>query len=144
MNIKQAAEKVGVSTDTIRYYEKIGLLTPINRTPGGIRDIGERTLARILYIKQMRNAGLSIESLKEYIDLVDDMENHQEAQLLILKQQRDFLIEKRDDLQESIDHLTFKIDHYDDHMLLIEDNLRRLEAVNPPKPFEESGKRDLW
>ncbi|MDR0299569.1 MAG: MerR family transcriptional regulator, partial [Streptococcaceae bacterium] len=64
MNIKEASDKVGVSADTIRYYEKIGLLSRVDRTAGGIRDFNERTLARINYIKNMRHAGLSIESLK--------------------------------------------------------------------------------
>ncbi len=146
MNIKEAAEKVGVSADTIRYYEKLGLLTRIDRTAGGIRDINERTLARINYIKNMRRAGLSIESLKTYIQLVDDGENHQKAQLELLAQQRDFLIEKRDDLNAAIDHLTFKIEHYDDHTLLAEDNLRRLERENPVKNSEvEYGNQDfIW
>lgn len=133
MNIKEAAEITGVSSNTIRYYENLGLITRIDRTSGGIRDINERTIARIRYVKEMRNAGLSIESLKEYIQLVDDFENHEEQQLEILIKQRDFLEEKRDDIQNSIIHLNYKINHYKDHTLISEEHLRNLEKENPIK-----------
>lgn len=127
MNIKEAAEKSGVSADTIRYYEKIGLITPIDRTSGGIRDIGERTLGRISFVRSMRNAGMSIESLKTYISLVDDQVDHREAQIELLKEQRTLMIEKRDDIQFAIDHLAYKIEHYDDHMAEAEKRLKELE-----------------
>lgn len=130
MNIKEAAEKSGVSADTIRYYEKIGLITPIDRTPGGIRNIGERTLERISFVRSMRNAGMSIESLKTYIALVDDQEDHREAQIELLEEQRVLMIEKRDDIQFAIDHLAYKIDHYDDHMAEAEKRLQELERQN--------------
>ncbi|HEY0221761.1 MAG TPA: MerR family transcriptional regulator [Lactovum miscens] len=127
MNIKEAAEKSGVSADTIRYYEKIGLITAIDRTPGGIRKIGERTLGRISFVRSMRNAGMSIEALKTYIALVDDSAEHREAQVGLLKEQRAIMVEKRDDIQHGIDHLTYKIEHYDDHMAPVEKKLQDLE-----------------
>lgn len=38
MTIAQVSEKYNISADTLRYYEKIGLIPPVRRTPGGIRD----------------------------------------------------------------------------------------------------------
>lgn len=66
MNVKEASEKTGVSTDTIRYYEKEGLIPKITRNNVGNRDIDERIIRRINFAKQMRDAGMSIKALKEY------------------------------------------------------------------------------
>ena len=61
MNIKEAAAKCGVSANTIRYYEKVGLLTTIDRTPSGIRTFGERTLSRISFC-QVNETGRDADS----------------------------------------------------------------------------------
>ncbi|BDP94010.1 MerR family transcriptional regulator [Enterococcus faecium] len=74
MNIKQVSEEKGISADTLRYYERIGLIPPVNRTKGGIRDYTEEDLKWVDFTICMRNAGLSIESLIEYIRLSSEGE----------------------------------------------------------------------
>ncbi len=68
-NIKEAASETGVSADTIRYYERIGLIMPIECV-NGIRKFNERNINQINFAKTMREAGLSIETLKDYVTLV--------------------------------------------------------------------------
>lgn len=63
MNISEAAEKSGLTAVTLRYYERIGLIPPVTRGNGGVRLYKESDLGWIDFIKCMRNAGLSIESL---------------------------------------------------------------------------------
>ena len=71
MNISEAAEKSGLTAVTLRYYERIGLIPPVTRGNGGVRLYKESDLGWIDFIKCMRNAGLSIESLIEYTTLFD-------------------------------------------------------------------------
>ena len=61
MRISEVSEKCGVSSDTLRYYERIGLLPPVNRNNDGIRDYGELDFRRVEFIKCMRSVGLPIE-----------------------------------------------------------------------------------
>lgn len=138
MNIKEASEITKVSSDTIRYYEKIGLIPPITRTSSGIRDIDERIIGRITFVRQMRSAGMSIENLLLYIHLVDSNEDHIAEQKELLKQQLSVMEEKRDDLQAAIDHLTWKLDHYEDHMVKAETELTRLEKEHKEHSEHES------
>jgi DNA-binding transcriptional MerR regulator len=70
MNISEAAEKSGLTAVTLRYYERIGLIPPVTRGNGGVRLFNESDLGWIEFIKCMRNAGLSIESLIEYTSFV--------------------------------------------------------------------------
>ena len=70
MKIAEVSEKFGISTDTLRYYERVGLIPAVNRTESGIRDYNEVDLRRVEFIKCMRSAGLPVEALIEYISLV--------------------------------------------------------------------------
>lgn len=128
MNVKEASELTGVSTDTIRYYEKEGLIPQIDRNDSGNREINEKIIRRITFAKQMRAGGMSIKALKEYTDLVDDLEDTTEHQKRILQEQIDAMQEREDDIQFAIDHLKYKLEHYEDHMQKTENELRQLET----------------
>ncbi|MBM7617367.1 DNA-binding transcriptional MerR regulator [Weissella uvarum] len=127
MNVKEASQTTGVSTDTIRYYEKEGLIPKIERNDAGNREIDEKIIRRINFAKQMRDAGMSIKALKEYTDLVDDAEDNTEKQKQILREQIDAMQERKDDIDFAIEHLEYKLAHYDDHMKKTEEELHELE-----------------
>lgn len=74
MNIKKASEITGVSADTIRYYEKIGLIHSIKRNENGVRIFDEEDLRWIHFARAMRTAGLSIESLSQYVSMFQEGE----------------------------------------------------------------------
>ncbi len=95
MNIAEVSKKYGLTADTLRYYERIGLLPPVARNKSGNRNYGEVDLARIEFIKCMREAGLSIEVLTKYIHLFLEGD-------ATLKEREDLLITERDRLQERI------------------------------------------
>lgn len=101
MKISEVSEKCAISTDTLRYYERIGLLPPVNRNYGGIRDYSELDLRRVEFIKCMRNAGLPIEVLIEYYGLVQQGDATIEARKEILTKQRAELTARMDDLQKN-------------------------------------------
>lgn len=69
MTIKEVAEKYAISTDTLRYYERIGMLPPVGRTAGGIRTYTEEDMGWIELVLCMRGAGLPIEAIIEYVKL---------------------------------------------------------------------------
>jgi len=133
MNIKEASEKTGVSSAAIRYYEKGGLIPPIDRTDTGNRDIDARIIRRIKFARQMRSAGMSIENLRRYIQLFDAQEDNTKEQIDLLQEQLTEMEERRDDIQAAIDHLHYKLDHYDDHMATTEEELRQIEKEHDSK-----------
>ena len=69
MTIAEASKKYGVSADTLRYYERIGLLPPVPRNKSGIRDYDEESCRWIEMMLCMRKAGVQIEALIEYVAL---------------------------------------------------------------------------
>lgn len=115
MTIKEVSEKYDVSADTIRYYERIGLIPHVPRKPNGIRDFDEDSCGWIHFIKCMRNAGVQVEALIEYVTLFFQ-EGTEEARKAILIEQRARLAEKLAVLQDTMERLDYKINHYDEIM----------------------------
>ncbi len=112
MNISQAAKKLELTSATLRYYEKIGLIPPIERTSGGIRNYSEANLDWIHTIKCMREAGLSIESLIEYNALYKAGEQTFEERKQILLEERLNLLTKIAELERTLGKLDYKLEHF--------------------------------
>ena len=70
MTIAEVSKKYNLTADTLRYYERIGLLPPVPRTQGGFRDYDEESCRWIELMKCMRAAGVQIEALVEYVRLI--------------------------------------------------------------------------
>ncbi|MBC1969913.1 MerR family transcriptional regulator [Listeria cossartiae subsp. cayugensis] len=124
MNIKEASEKSGVSADTIRYYERIGLIPPVHRNENGVRKFGAEDLRWIQFSRQMRRAGLSIEALIDYLALFREGEHTLEARVELLKEQRIDLKNRIDVMQDALDRLDFKINNYDTHLIPAQKKLK--------------------
>jgi DNA-binding transcriptional MerR regulator len=117
MKIAEVSERYSISADTLRYYERIGLIRPVNRSANGIRDYNEIDLRRVEFIKCMRSAGLSIEVLIEYVGLVQQGDGTIETRKEILKEQRELLLIKMKELQKTLDVLDHKIEVYENAVL---------------------------
>ncbi len=109
MRISEVGEQCHISADTLRYYERIGLLPPVHRNDGGIRDYSDLDVRRVEFIKCMRRAGLPIEVLIEYYGLVQQGDETIKARKEILVEQRSELVARMDELQKTLDLLNYKI-----------------------------------
>lgn len=112
MTIKEVSEKFNLSKDTLRFYEKKGLIGPVKKTKSGIRNYEEQDLKRIEFIKCMRNAELPIDVLKKYIDLYKSGKETKEERKKLLENQQKILKAKIDKMQKAYKLLTNKIDLY--------------------------------
>lgn len=113
LSIKEVSEKYDIPAETLRYYEKVGVIPPVTRTAGGIRDYQEEDLAWVENAKCMRAAGLSIEFLIEYLKLFDQGDSTFQARLDLLNEQRKLLLEQKEQLEETIAKLNYKISRYE-------------------------------
>ena len=113
MTIKEASQLTGVSADTLRYYERIGLIPAVPGNESGIRNYDETSIGWINFIKCMRSAGLPIEALIEYVALYKEGSKTEDSRKAILIEQRDILQERMSSLQKTLDKLNYKIDNYE-------------------------------
>ena len=123
MTITEVSKQSDISPDTLRYYERIGLIPTIKRNKNGIREYGETDLKWIEFIKCMRSAGLTIEVLIEYVELFRRGEGTIAARKDILIEQRNQLAAKMEDMKKTIDKLDHKIKIYENTILKKEKEL---------------------
>jgi DNA-binding transcriptional MerR regulator len=128
MKISQVSENYNIPTDTLRYYERIGLIPSVNRNKSGHRDYDELDLRRVAFIKCMRSAGIPIEVLTAYIELVQQGDRTIETRKKILIEQRERLSEQMNEIQQTLDLLDYKIGVYENALLPREKELIDIEA----------------
>ncbi len=123
MMISEVSEKYGLTADTLRYYERIGLIPRVHRNGSGIRDYTEQDCRWVEFVKCMRGAGLPIEALIEYVSLFQQGEETVEARLALLTEQRDQLVARIQEMQRTLERLNVKIERYDQIILPVEKEL---------------------
>jgi DNA-binding transcriptional MerR regulator len=128
MTIAEVAEKYGLSTDTLRYYERIGLIPPVQRNKVGNRDYSETDCNRVEFVKCMRSAGIPVESLIEYVRLFLMGEETRETRKTILQEQRELLAARIAELQKTLEGLDFKIANFDARIGEVEEKLNAKET----------------
>ena len=113
MTIKEVSEKYDISQDTLRYYERIGMIPPVTRTSSGIRDYQESDLGWVEHVICMRSAGLPVESIIEYVKLCQEGDETIPARLQLLVEQRKNLLDQMGQMNVTLKRLNDKIDRYE-------------------------------
>ncbi len=113
MTIKEISEKYDISQDTLRYYERVGMIPPVTRTAGGIRDYKEEDIRWVELAKCMRSAGIPVETMIEYVKLTQEGDTTIPARLQLLKDQKDLLLEQKSKIDETLERLNYKISRYE-------------------------------
>jgi Cu(I)-responsive transcriptional regulator len=74
--IGSLAKITGTNVETIRYYERIGILPVPSRTGGNYRSYGPQHVARLSFVRRSRNLGFSLETIRNLLRLADDRDRH--------------------------------------------------------------------
>ncbi len=114
MTIREVSEKYGVTADTLRYYEKMGMIPPVTRNASGIRDYTKEDLRWVELAKCMRASGLSVEAMVQYVRLFQEGDRTIPHRLELLLGQKAELLEKREKIDAALEWLEKKIERYED------------------------------
>ncbi|WP_425800445.1 MerR family transcriptional regulator [Desulfitobacterium sp. Sab5] len=116
MNIAEVSKKYDLTQDTLRYYERVGMIPPVNRTPSGLRDYTEQDCKWVELAKCMRSAGLPVEVMIEYLKLTQQGNETIPARRELLLEQREQLLAQKAAIESTLDRLNFKIGRYEKAM----------------------------
>lgn len=133
MTIAEIVEKYDLTPDTLRYYEKIGLIPKVMRTNGGIRNYTEYDCGWIEFVKCMRNAGVQVEALVEYVRLFQQGESTAMTRKQILVRERDRIAAQLAIMQATLNRLNTKIANYEKDILSAEKDLVLAHADRKPE-----------
>lgn len=127
MTITEVSQKYDMPQDTLRYYERIGLIPRVNRNKSRIRDYTEEDCKWVEFIKCMRSAGLPIEVLIEYVGLFQQGDETIEARKELFIEQRNQIIARMEDMKRTLERLDYKIASYEQAVVEKEKSLRKPE-----------------
>ena len=113
MLIAEVAEKYGMTQDSLRYYERVGLIPPVPRRPNGIRDYDDYSCGWVEFIHCMRRAGVPVETLIEYVQLYQQGVETSPARKQLLETELKNMDERIAAMQETRARLACKVEHYD-------------------------------
>ena len=114
MTIKEICEKYDLTPDTLRYYERVGVIPEVNRTKGGIRDYTEEDEKWVENAVCMRSAGVPVEMLIEYVKLFQEGDGTFQARRDLLAEVRVEIQRQLDKFQDTMDRINYKISRYDE------------------------------
>ncbi len=112
LSIQQFAARTGLSADTLRYYEKIGLLRHVARDASGFRVYGPRDLEWVAFILRLKDTGMALEDITRYADLREQGETTLAARQALLEAHAAKLQARLQRDQEHLDALRAKIELY--------------------------------
>ncbi|OME85159.1 MerR family transcriptional regulator [Paenibacillus sp. FSL A5-0031] len=125
MLIAEVSAKFELSPDTLRYYERVGLIPRVNRNKSGIRDYTEEDCRWVEYIKCMRGVGLPIEILIEYVALYQQGDETIGTRKELLIEQHKLLAKKMEEMKKGLERMDDKIARYEQTILNKEKMLSR-------------------
>lgn len=113
MTIREIAAKTNMSTDTLRYYERIGLLPPVPRNAAGIRNYDEYFVNFINFIKKLKASGMSLEHFIDYIRLAEMGDATIQERKKLLAEARETLLDKINSLQLVAELADYQLRNYE-------------------------------
>lgn len=117
MTIKEVSERYGISQDTLRYYERSGMIPAVPRTAGGIRDYGQKDLEWVELALCMRGAGLPVEIMARYVELCLQGDFTIPDRLQLLVDQRKALTKQEEQIRVMLQKLEYKISRYEEAVI---------------------------
>lgn len=113
MTIQQVCNRYGLTPDTLRYYEKIGVIPQVHRSASGIRDYDEQDIGWVENAVCLRSAGVPVEKIAEYVQLYQAGDETFAQRRDLLAQVLTDLTAQRKQLDAAMSRLAYKIGRYD-------------------------------
>ena len=112
LTVQEAADKTGLSAHTIRYYERIGLISSIKRATNGHRRYGEGDIDWIEFLKCLRSTGMPISDMLRYVELQQAGDATIRDRQALLEAHRRRLKARIQDLNGFLERIEGKINYY--------------------------------
>ncbi len=124
LTIQQVAQATGLSTHTLRYYERCDLIAPIHRASNGHRRYSVQDIRWIQFLTKLRVTGMLIRQIQQYATLLRQQPDAIQARRALLEAHRQTVVKHLKELQENLAAIDWKIQHYKE----IEENLSKTVA----------------
>ena len=127
-SIQDVSKKTGLSAHTLRYYEKEGILSHVERSQGGFRQYSEEDLESLWLICCLKNTGMPLQEITRFVRLSHEGDQTLKERVEILRRHRENVIERMSEMQKHLDKVTWKLNFFSEKLRAYESS----EAQNTP------------
>ncbi|MBR6028674.1 MAG: MerR family transcriptional regulator [Clostridia bacterium] len=110
--IQEVSRKTGLSSHTLRYYEKEGLISGVERSQGGIRQYGDEDLEALGLICCLKNTGMPLREIARFVQLTQEGEHTLRERVSMLREHRENVIARMAEMQQHLDKVTWKLNFF--------------------------------
>ena len=115
-SIQEVSSRTGLTTHTLRYYEKEGLLTGVERSPGGFRQYTDEDLEALGLICCLKNTGMSLQEIARFVNLTHQGDQTLEERVEMLRRHRENVVERMAEMQRYLDKVTWKVNFFSEKL----------------------------
>lgn len=111
-SIQEVSKKTGLSAHTLRYYEKEGLITGVERSRGGFRQYTDADLETLGLVCCLKNTGMSLQEILRFVQLAREGDHTLQERVALLRDHRENVIQRMAEMQKYLDKVTWKLNFY--------------------------------
>ncbi len=111
-SIQDVSKKTGLSAHTLRYYEKEGLISGVERTQGGFRQYTDEDLERLGLICCLKNTGMSIQEIAQFVQLTRQGDHTLKERVELLREHRERVLARMEEMQKYLEKVTWKLNFF--------------------------------
>ena len=111
-SIQDVSKKTGLSAHTLRYYEKEGLISGVERTQGGFRQYTDEDLERLGLICCLKNTGMSIQEIAQFVQLTRQGDHTLKERVELLREHRERVLARMEEMPKYLEKVTWKLNFF--------------------------------
>ena len=111
-SIQEVSKKTGLTAHTLRYYEKEGLISGVERTQGGFRQYTDEDLERLGLICCLKNTGMSIQEIARFVQLTHEGDHTLEERVELLRTHRENVLARIAEMEKHLEKVTWKLNFF--------------------------------
>ena len=111
-SIQDVSKKTGLSAHTLRYYEKEGLISGVERSQGGFRQYTDEDLERLGLICCLKNTGMSIQEIARFVQLTHEGDHTLEERVELLREHRENVLARIAEMEKHLEKVTWKLNFF--------------------------------
>ena len=115
-SIQDVSKKTGLTAHTLRYYEKEGLISGVERTQGGFRQYTDEDLERLGLICCLKNTGMSIQEIARFVQLTREGDHTLQERVELLREHRERVLERMAEMQKYLEKVTWKLNFFSEKL----------------------------
>ena len=120
-SIQDVSQKTGLSAHTLRYYEREGLLSKVERSPGGFRQYTDEDLEALGLICCLKNTGMSLQEITRFVQLTHEGDQTLAERVELLREQRESVLARMNEMQEYLEKVTWKLNYFSEKLRAYEE-----------------------